>query len=83
MAKGKKKNKGAKNSFYKSIKPFISDNRVLFSIIGAAGAGIALASVFGTEKGKQIVDRVAGVVNDLTHRSPVASKNTSIAKQPA
>jgi hypothetical protein len=90
MAKGKKK-KNKKNSFYKAIKPFISDNRVLFSILGAAGVGVALASAFGTEKGREIVDKIAGSVRDFTQgasasASPeTASKSNSrtSAKQPA
>ena len=86
MAKGKKKKKN-KNAFYKAIKPFISDNRVLFSILGAAGVGVALASVFGTEKGREIVDKIAGSVREFTQGSQsglpeVASKtNSRTAKQ--
>lgn len=83
MAKGKKKNK--KNSFYKSIKPYISDNRVLFSLLGAAAAGVALAAVVGTDKGKEMIDKVAMAAKDFTNtaRNGVASKNTSTQKQPA
>ena len=83
MAKNKKKKKDKKNAFYKAIKPFVSDNRVLFSILGAAGVGVALASAFGTEKGKAIVDRIAGSVRDFTQPTPVVtSKNGSSVKQP-
>jgi hypothetical protein len=89
MAKGKKK-KNKKNSFYKAIKPFISDNRVLFSILGAAGVGVALASAFGTEKGREIVDKIASSVRDFTQGAPAspetASKSTprtTTAKQSA
>jgi len=81
MAKGKKKNK--KSTFYKAIKPFISDKRVLLSIVGAAGVGVALASALGTDKGKEIVDKIAGAVKDFTQNRPVASKNSTPAKQPA
>ncbi len=81
MAKDKKKKK--KNSFYKAIKPFISDKRVLLSIVGAAGVGVAIASAFGTDKGREIVDKISGAVKDFTQKRPVASKNSTPAKQPA
>ena len=81
MAKGKKKNK--KNSFYKAVKPFISDNRVLFSILGAAGVGVALASAIGSEKGRDLVDKIAGAAREFTQGKPVASKNNTPVKQPA
>jgi hypothetical protein len=67
MGKGKKKkNKKNKNkSFYKSVKPFIQDNRVLYSILGAVGVGVALASAFGTERGRSMVDKLTSAVKDL------------------
>lgn len=67
MGKGKKKkNQKSKNkSFYKSVKPFIRDNRVLYSILGAVGVGVAIASAFGTEKGRSIVDKLTSAVKDL------------------
>ena len=88
MAKGKKKKKNKNNAFYKALKPFISDNRVLFSILGAAGVGVTLASAFGTEKGREIVDKIAGTVREFTQEKDggaksVASRNTTPAKQPA
>jgi|GEM_PF-1721465 len=58
MAKKKKKN-SKQNSFYKAVKPYIKDNRVLFSILGAAGLGVAIASAVGT-------DRLGSVVTQLT-----------------
>ncbi|MGV3587520.1 MAG: hypothetical protein ACO1OF_10980 [Adhaeribacter sp.] len=67
MGKGKKKkNKKNKNkSFYKSVKPFIQDNRVLYSILGAVGVGVALASAFGTERGRSVVDKLTSAVKDM------------------
>ncbi len=65
-AMGKNKKKSKKNSsFYKAIKPYIKDNRVLYSILGAAGVGVALASVFGTDKGREIVDNFANTIKGI------------------
>lgn len=64
MAKNKKKSK-KNSSFYKAIKPYIKDNRVLYSILGATGVGIALASVFGTEKGREIVDNFTNTLKNM------------------
>ena len=53
---GKKKKNKKNSSFYRAIKPYIKDNRVLYSILGAAGVGVALASAFGTNKGREMID---------------------------
>ena len=91
MAKGKKKKKNKNKSFYKNIKPFIRDNRVLYSILGAVGVGVALASALGTEKGRSIVDKLTAAVKDLgpdqlaesnaEPEVPVSEKRTKGAKQ--
>ena len=67
MSKKKnKKTKSSKNgSFYKKIKPFVKDTRVLYSILGAAGVGVALASAFGTDKGRSIVDSISGTLKSF------------------
>lgn len=65
MGKGKKKKKNKNKSFYKSIKPFIRDNRVLYSILGAVGVGVAIASAIGTDKGRALVDKLSAAVKDL------------------
>lgn len=57
MGKGKKK-KNQNASFYKTVKPFIKDNRMLLAILGAMGAGVALASAVGSDKGRTIVDNI-------------------------
>ncbi|PSR55840.1 hypothetical protein AHMF7605_21225 [Adhaeribacter arboris] len=63
---GKNKKKGKKNStFYKAVKPYIKDNRVLYSILGAAGVGVALASVFGTDKGREIIDNFTNTLKSI------------------
>ncbi|PIQ22455.1 MAG: hypothetical protein COW65_03105 [Cytophagales bacterium CG18_big_fil_WC_8_21_14_2_50_42_9] len=63
--KNKKKKDNKNGSFYKSIKPFIKDSRVIYSILGAAGVGVALASAFGTDKGRSIVDSITGSLKNL------------------
>lgn len=61
----KKKNKKNKVSFYKNIKPFIKDPRVLYSLLGAVGVGVALASVIGTDKGRSLVDKLTTALGNL------------------
>jgi hypothetical protein len=58
MGKGKKKKGNQNASFYKAVKPFIKDNRMLLAILGAMGAGVALASAVGSDKGRTIVDNL-------------------------
>src|SRR5687768_11456909 len=66
MAKGKKKKNQTQNAaLYKIIKPYIRDNRVLFAILGAMGAGVALAAAVGTDKGRTIVDNLTQALKDL------------------
>ncbi|MDQ3290346.1 MAG: hypothetical protein M3Q05_03545 [Bacteroidota bacterium] len=62
---GKKKKNKKNNSFYKAIKPYIKDNRVLYSILGAAGVGVALASAFGTDKGRAIIDNFTSTLKGI------------------
>jgi hypothetical protein len=63
MGKGKK-NKKQNLSFYRSIKPLIKDNRVMFAILGAMGVGVALASAVGSDKGRAIVDSIGKALKD-------------------
>lgn len=77
MAKTKKKNK-KKNTLYKSIKPFIKDNRVLLSILGAAGIGAGLAAAFGTENVKSWIDKVADAVVNSSESGSHLAKNGRI-----
>ncbi len=82
MGKGKKKKKNKNKSFYKSVKPFISDNRVLYSILGAVGVGVALASAFGTERGRSMVDRLTSAVKDLGPDQTAANYSATEAPAP-
>ena len=49
-----KKKKVKKSKLYKTLKPYISDPKVMWSIIGAAAAGVAIAAAFGTEKANKL-----------------------------
>ena len=71
MGKGKKKNK-QRLSFYRSIKPLIKDNRVLLAMLGAMGAGVALASAVGSDKGRSIVDQITKTIKDWGQHSELA-----------
>jgi hypothetical protein len=59
----KKKKSKQKTTLTKWMKPYLKDNRVLFSILGAAGMGVAIASVIG-------IDRFRMGINPLTGASP-------------
>ncbi len=77
-----KNKKNKKSKLYKTLKPYISDPKIMWSIIGAAAAGVALAAAFGTEKGKEIVDKVAVAAKDLIpYQEENAKKNSSTSKK--
>lgn len=81
MAKGKKKkrNQAQNAALYKLIKPYIRDNRVLFAILGAMGAGVALAAAVGTDKGRTIVDNLTQALKDLGQPQPDTASHHDIA----
>lgn len=64
MGKGKKNKKLQNASFYKAIKPLIKDNRVLLAMLGSMGVGVALASAVGSDRGRAIVDNIAGAIKN-------------------
>jgi len=81
MGKNKKKGKKNKNNtFLKAIKPYIKDNRVLYSILGAAGVGVAIASAFGTDKGREIVENFTSTLKNMGGNQTVAA---TPAQEPA
>ena len=80
MAKNKKKKK-KHQFFYKSIKPFIKDSRVLYSIVGAFGAGVAVAAALGSEKGGTIVDKITSTLKELGQHNGVAKEKTKPDKE--
>jgi hypothetical protein len=79
---GKKKSK-KNQSFYKAIKPFIKDNRVLYSILGAVGVGAVLASVMGRDKVGVLVDNIARRVKELGQNEGPTKKLKAAKKDEA
>ncbi|MBC3540056.1 hypothetical protein ACFSC6_04300 [Rufibacter sediminis] len=64
----KKKKKGKKHqTFYKAVKPYIKDNRVLLALLGAVGAGVALGKALGHDRAGNLVDGITAAVKHLTH----------------
>jgi hypothetical protein len=58
-----------KKSFYKkSLKPLLSDNKLLMAALGGVAAGISLAGILGIEKARQIVDTLEGSVKDFSNK---------------
>ena len=81
MAKKKSKKKNKKhNSLYKSIKPFVKDNRVLLSILGAAGVGVALASAFGQENVRDWLGKLSATVTGKGSQEEAVTKSGRPAK---
>jgi hypothetical protein len=79
MAKDKDKDKKKKKKKIKEAIPAIarpmeaagsedSDNTLLYTILGVS-AGLVLALAFGTERGREVLDRVAAAVNDFIEQS--------------
>jgi len=81
MSREKKKNK-KHQSFHKAIKPFVKDNRILYSILGAFGAGVALAAVVGSEKGGDLINNISAAVKEFTQHKAVAEKKSKLPKPP-
>lgn len=71
MAKSKNENK-KNQSFYKAIKPYLSNKRVLYSVLGVAGAALAVGSI-GKNKRQALVDAVANSVKGFIN--PAADTN--------
>jgi hypothetical protein len=80
MAKKKKGKKIKKSKLFKKLKPYLSDKRVLWSIVGAVGVGVALGAVFGTDKGREIVDKIALTAKELVNDGNM-NKNHTVAKK--
>lgn len=56
---------GKKKSFYKK---FAKKNKIVLAALSGAAAGIALASVLGTEKAKEMLQSVEGNMKDFGNR---------------
>ena len=76
MAKGKKKNKKNK-SWFKTIKSSIPNNKVLYSILGGVGAGLAIGSVMDKDKRNALVDKVTSTFQGFSRPSAVTDTDTN------
>jgi len=80
MTKGKKKGK-KHQSFHKAIKPFIKDSRVLYTIVGALGTGVALGAALGSEKGGTLIERITTALKGLGQPNAVSDYEDKPAKE--
>jgi hypothetical protein len=80
VAKGKKKSK-THQSLHKAIKPFVKDSRVLYTVLGALGAGVALGAALGSEKGGSLVDRITAAVKHLAQHNEIAEEKLAEEKE--
>ncbi|MES2731032.1 MAG: hypothetical protein V4714_04760 [Bacteroidota bacterium] len=73
MAKGKKKKK--RSSFFKAIKPFISDDRVLQFLFQAVAVGITWAGAMKAQKNAEVVGEIADNTQALLQSKPDKAKS--------
>ncbi len=74
MAKKKHKKKKTKG-FFQSIRPFITDDRVLQAIFGAASAGISWVAAIKARQDAKVVEKKADDTKDmLENATPPKSK---------
>ena len=52
----------------KELKTLVKGNKVLFAALGGAAAGLTLAGIFGSEKGKAILDTVEDSITNTADR---------------
>ncbi len=65
----KKKNKGNKTAFNKALKPFLKNNQMLLTVLGAAAGGAALAALIGSDKAQRIIDDLTVSVKDMVQKN--------------
>ena len=76
--------KNKKKSFYKkSVRPFISGNKVVLAALAGAATGIALVNVLGNEKAKQIADTIGDAVKDFSSKVKNEFSNQDAMNEPA
>lgn len=80
MAKDKKKTK-KHATFFQAFQPIIRNNRVLISMLGALGTGIALGTALGTEIGVALVDKITKAVRPAEKAVSQPGKFRSKAKK--
>jgi len=70
--KGKKKKK---KGFFQFIQPFITDDRVLQAIFGAASAGISWVAAIKARQDAKVVEKKAGDTKEMLEQTtPPKSK---------
>ena len=74
MKKGKNKTKKNK-SLFKTIKASVPKNKVLYSVLGAVGAGLAISSAIGKTNRQALVDKVTTTFKGF--KSSSADTNTT------
>jgi len=77
MAKGKNKKKNP--SLYNTIKPYIPNKRVLYSVLGVAGAGLAIGAAMGKNKRQALTSKITDTVKNFRKRPTTADTSKSIA----
>lgn len=80
MGKGKKKKKKApKVTLLDIFRPFITDNRVLFGILDAAAAGVALVSSIKAWRTSNATEAVAQTTKEMVedHQEEAGPKKES------
>jgi len=75
MAKGKNKSKKNK-SLYKTIKASIPKNKVLYSVLGVVGVGLALGSTIDKSKRQAMADKVTNTFKGLGKSTPATTTNS-------
>jgi hypothetical protein len=75
---GKKSNK-------KHFKKFVKNNRVLLAALAGTATGITIASIFGTEKAQQLLDKIDDSVRTFGSNMKDTNKNSykTEKKEPA
>ncbi len=78
MSKGK--NKSKKNrSIYKAIKPYIPNSKVLYSILGVAGVGLAIGAAMGKDKRQALTGKITDSVKNLRKRPATSDTSNNLA----
>ena len=60
--------KSKKNKLKKDVRAVLKGNKVLFAALGGAAAGLTLAGIFGSEKGKEILNAVEDSIETTAER---------------
>jgi len=78
MKKGKKKNKKNPTIFTK-IKAAMPNNRVLYSVLGGVGAGLALGTAIDKDKRQALTDKVTSTFQGLRRPTTVTDSRVAVS----